>query len=153
MAAIVRLVRRYQKVHRELTAINNTNNYPDPKAPGFKDTTGLDLPKGMRIPDWRKYDYKNHNNLSRVERALAKEGLKSPWLRNEAWRQHSYTGIEAVFAWIWILWDFMKYGIMAFIVYETGFRLLKSSDADGHGHHVDDYPLLNELKQQKSSHH
>lgn len=157
MAAIVRLVRRYQKVHAELTALNSSNIYPDPKAPGFKDTTGMDLPKGVRIPDWRKYDYSNHNDLSRVERALAKEGLKSPWMRNEAWRHHRYSGIEAVFS-LWIqFWDFIKYGVIVFVVYEVCYRLfLKPADEDGHGHghhHEDKYPLRNESKMAQSSHH
>ncbi|KAJ8319873.1 hypothetical protein KUTeg_001460 [Tegillarca granosa] len=37
-------------------------------------------------PDWRQYKVENVPELTEVQRRLAKEGLKSPWLRNDVWR-------------------------------------------------------------------
>jgi NADH dehydrogenase (ubiquinone) 1 beta subcomplex subunit 3 len=40
----------------------------------------------VKIPDWRLYKVADVPELANVEKALARRGLKNPWLRNDVWR-------------------------------------------------------------------
>jgi len=40
----------------------------------------------VKFPDWRSYKVEAIPELTAVQRALAADGLKDPWLRNNVWR-------------------------------------------------------------------
>jgi hypothetical protein len=46
-------------------------------------TSGLHLPPGCHIPDWRQYKVENCPELADVQKRLAARGLKDPWLRSQ----------------------------------------------------------------------
>lgn len=151
MNAVRRFIQRVRAVHDE-DMIWKRNTYPDPKAPGFKDTSHLHLPKGVRIPEWSKYEVKNNRRMLEIEQELAKIGLKSPWLRNEVWRPAAFKGLDAPILYCLEAWRLFSWGVYAFIVTEIYFYFAGTyaDDGHGHGHDEDDpYPLLYEIEQRK----
>uniref|UniRef100_A0A336MCG7 NADH dehydrogenase [ubiquinone] 1 beta subcomplex subunit 3 n=2 Tax=Culicoides sonorensis TaxID=179676 RepID=A0A336MCG7_CULSO len=40
----------------------------------------------LKVPDWKIYKVEDAPRLMEVKQALARQGLKDPWLRNEVWR-------------------------------------------------------------------
>ncbi|XP_076350762.1 NADH dehydrogenase [ubiquinone] 1 beta subcomplex subunit 3 [Tachypleus tridentatus] len=48
----------------------------------------------VKIPDWRIYKVEDVPELMQVQKALAKYGLKDPWLRNEVWRYNPAFGTK-----------------------------------------------------------
>ncbi|CAH2056988.1 unnamed protein product, partial [Iphiclides podalirius] len=40
------------------------------------------------IPDYKQFKIEGIPQLEELEKALAKKGLRDPWIRNEAWRYH-----------------------------------------------------------------
>lgn len=124
-------------------------NEPPVHGPGFKDTAGKHLPKGVRIPDWKKYNVQETPELLEVQKRLAEKGLKNPWLRNDVWRYDprlwgTYMD-RSLF-----LFRYLKYGVAAFIVTESFAHLMGWRGDHGHHeeHHEDPYKLMYEMKKQ-----
>ncbi|XP_050045575.1 NADH dehydrogenase [ubiquinone] 1 beta subcomplex subunit 3 [Dermacentor andersoni] len=51
-------------------------------------------PKVPAVPDYRIYKVEDVPRLVKLRDALAREGLKDPWMRNEVWRYSSFTKIN-----------------------------------------------------------
>ncbi|RZF43320.1 hypothetical protein LSTR_LSTR001581 [Laodelphax striatellus] len=95
----------------------------------------------IEIPDWKSYKVEDVPELMRVKEALAKKGLKDPWLRNEVWRYHpSFGGSTMNITKIMLARGF-KYGLgltAASIAIEYAYAAaFPSDDHHGHGHHDD----------------
>jgi len=114
--------------------------------PGFKDTAGKHLPKGVRIPDWRKYSTKGLPELVDVEERLAARGLKNPWLRNEAWRFNRRLWGTSMDRWLF-MFRYIKYGVAGFVVCEAIAHL--TGRRGPHVHKEDKYTMVYELQPQK----
>lgn len=52
--------------------------------------------ENFKAPDWRKYKVDDIPALVNVRNALASQGLKDPWLRNEVWRHNPALGKSAL---------------------------------------------------------
>lgn len=94
------------------------------------------------IPDYKIYKVENVPKLMAVKRALAGQGLRDPWLRNEVWRfQEKEFGSEVFRIKSTFLRGF-TYGLAACVVtviatsiYDTVFAKKKHHGQHGHGDH------------------
>ncbi|XP_019870912.2 NADH dehydrogenase [ubiquinone] 1 beta subcomplex subunit 3-like [Aethina tumida] len=86
------------------------------------------------IPDWRIYKVENVPELQSVQKALASQGLKDPWLRNEVWRYDAKqfgtekTRLNKVF------FRGFKYGFGAFVLTVVGTEIWDRMYPSEHGH-------------------
>lgn len=88
----------------------------------------------LKIPDYRIYKVADVPQLAQVERALAAQGLKDPWLRNEVWRfDERYWGSPLKNAKQLIFRGF-KFGFTAFLITIAGTALYDKMHPDEHGH-------------------
>lgn len=92
------------------------------------------------VPDYKIYKVEDCPKLLKVQQALAKKGLKDPWLRNEAWRfQPAFKteGYRARLAFVrGIQWGFLAF--LATIAVEKAWeKMFESGNGHGHGsgHH------------------
>lgn len=90
-----------------------------------------------KIPDYKIYKVANAPPLLAVEKALAAQGLKDPWLRNEVWKfDKTQWGTPNQRLKVLVFRGF-KYGFGAFVITAVGSALYdKMNPSDhGHGHH------------------
>ncbi|XP_063708273.1 NADH dehydrogenase [ubiquinone] 1 beta subcomplex subunit 3 [Culicoides brevitarsis] len=92
----------------------------------------------VKIPDWRSYKVENAPQLMEVKEALARQGLKDPWLRNEVWRhdvkQFSTQGKRFALCFV----RGAPIGIAAFLItlgIEKAFNIPWAGSRPGHEHH------------------
>lgn len=85
------------------------------------------------IPDYRIYKVADCPKLVAVEKSLAAQGLKDPWLRNEAWRYHKGFGTRAEMIKMTFFRGF-KYGFAAFVLTMVGTKIYERQFPDEHGH-------------------
>lgn len=87
----------------------------------------------IKIPSPDSYKIENFPILVKFQERLAKEGLKDPWLRNEAWRYHpNYkTKTQRTLTFCLRGW---KLGIPAFLITIGIEGLLAMGKKDEHGH-------------------
>lgn len=90
-----------------------------------------------KIPDYRIYKVANVPELAQVERALAAQGLKDPWLRNEVWRFDRTQWGTPKQRWSLVFFRGFKYGFGAFIFTILGTALYDkiNPNEQSHGHH------------------
>lgn len=91
----------------------------------------------LKIPDYRIYKLEDAPKLLNLQRKLASQGLKDPWIRNEVWRYNEKemgtvgrnvrTGLFRGF----------KYGFAAFLLHAAGRAAYDRvfPDPHAHGHH------------------
>jgi len=92
----------------------------------------------MKVPDWKTYKVENAPELIRVQEALARKGLKDPWLRNEVWRYEKKEWGTVKSRWQSSIFRGFKYGVAAFVVtvaIEKGLELVNPPKDGHHGHH------------------
>lgn len=90
-----------------------------------------------KIPDYKIYKVADVPELAEVERALASQGLKDPWLRNEVWRFDPKGWGTPKERFNLIFFRGFKYGFGAFVLTIIGTAIydkLYPSKHD-HGHH------------------
>lgn len=91
----------------------------------------------FKVPDWKIYKVEDAPELMQVKQALARQGLKDPWLRNEVWRYNGQFGTKgARFAKIFTRG--LPYGFAAFLVtlgIEYAFDIPWQGSRPGHEHH------------------
>lgn len=86
------------------------------------------------IPDYKTYKVADVPELVAVEKALAAQGLKDPWLRNEVWRYNvKEWGTEKARGRL-IFFRGFKYGFGAFLVTIAGTALYDTLFPSAHGH-------------------
>ncbi|KAK2576306.1 hypothetical protein KPH14_005670 [Odynerus spinipes] len=91
---------------------------------------------GMEIPSPDRYNLENYPALNKYRERLAREGLKDPWLRNDAWRYTPKLGTKAHR--VSLLLRGWKLGVPAFLITIAAEKLLqmvKKDDQDGDKHH------------------
>ncbi|XP_075985110.1 NADH dehydrogenase [ubiquinone] 1 beta subcomplex subunit 3 [Anticarsia gemmatalis] len=84
------------------------------------------------IPDYKSFVVKGVPQLEELEQALAKKGLKDPWIRNEAWRYHPGFGSKSKRA-----FKFFFRGLpigVALTAITVGVEMALGG-GDDHGHH------------------
>ncbi|KAK2725599.1 NADH dehydrogenase [ubiquinone] 1 beta subcomplex subunit 3-like [Artemia franciscana] len=93
----------------------------------------------FKIPDWRQYKVENAPELVQLQRALASQGLKDPWIRNEVWRYERKPGFKTPLQQAsFLFFRGFKYGLaltVLTIAYDQVSKLTKSPVDHGHGHH------------------
>ncbi|NEU33360.1 hypothetical protein GN156_21975, partial [bacterium LRH843] len=92
----------------------------------------------IQIPDYKIYRVEDVPELMKVKEALAKKGLKDPWLRNEVWRYHPSFGGSKMNNLKIIFGRGFKAGVAltaASIALEYAYAAAFPSD-DHHGHHA-----------------
>ncbi|CAH0550844.1 unnamed protein product [Brassicogethes aeneus] len=90
-----------------------------------------------KIPDYRIYKVADVPELASIEKALASQGLKDPWLRNEVWRYNVKEFGNEKIRIKQVFFRGFKYGFGAFLLTIAGTAIydkLNPSD-HGHGHH------------------
>jgi len=111
----------------------------------------LNLPPGVKMPDWKQYKLEDTPELFKIKKRLAAKGLNDPWLRNEIWRYD------------WRIWGTptgrtMKVMFRGFH-YAVGLAVLSIGINDflladpNFDPHEDKYPLLKEVGRQSHGHH
>ncbi|BES98397.1 NADH dehydrogenase (ubiquinone) 1 beta subcomplex [Nesidiocoris tenuis] len=94
---------------------------------------GHGLGERAKIPDYTKWKVEDYPELVAHRERLALEGLKDPWIRNEAWRfdrKEWGTVRERVF----LSFRGFKWGLLGAVLLLGGEKLLGGSDSQ-HGHH------------------
>jgi NADH dehydrogenase (ubiquinone) 1 beta subcomplex subunit 3 len=111
----------------------------------------LHLPNGVRIPDWREYKVSREINpeLWRAQERLAREGLKDPWSRNNAWRFQGHYNFSPIKRLMRVFIGLPEAAVVLGVI--AAFNHFKGGDdhghGHGHGHDVDDkYKLLCEME-------
>uniref|UniRef100_A0A0K8TNQ9 NADH dehydrogenase [ubiquinone] 1 beta subcomplex subunit 3 n=1 Tax=Tabanus bromius TaxID=304241 RepID=A0A0K8TNQ9_TABBR len=87
-----------------------------------------------KVPDPSIYKVENAPQLLQVQQALARQGLKDPWLRNEVWRydpKHFGTHRSRL---INFLFRGFPYGFAAFVLTIGAEFALSRGKGHGHGH-------------------
>ncbi|CAL4081139.1 unnamed protein product, partial [Meganyctiphanes norvegica] len=86
-----------------------------------------------KIPDWQIYKIADAPPLIETQKALASQGLKDPWLRNEVWRYsekqfgtHNQRIFKAFFRGA-------KWGLLAAVATVAVEKTFFASDHHGHG--------------------
>ncbi|XP_059055913.1 NADH dehydrogenase [ubiquinone] 1 beta subcomplex subunit 3 [Achroia grisella] len=87
-----------------------------------------------KVPPYSQFQIQGIPQLEELEQALAKKGLRDPWIRNEAWRYHPGFGTK---------WQrarkvfFRGFGIgLGLTVVAVGAeKLLSGGDKHGHDEH------------------
>lgn len=90
----------------------------------------------VKIPDYRIYKVEDAPELMAVQKALAAQGLKDPWIRNEVWRYNRKEfGSESTR--IKMAFRGFKFGFAAFVVTALGTYIYDrvNPSEHGHGHH------------------
>ncbi|XP_022909740.1 NADH dehydrogenase [ubiquinone] 1 beta subcomplex subunit 3 [Onthophagus taurus] len=86
------------------------------------------------VPDYRIYKVENVPELLKTQRALAAQGLKDPWLRNEVWRYDVKAfGTEKMKLSKTFFTGF-KWGVLAVIVTLAGTAAYDKAFPPKHGH-------------------
>ncbi|XP_050355986.1 NADH dehydrogenase [ubiquinone] 1 beta subcomplex subunit 3 [Nymphalis io] len=85
------------------------------------------------IPKYTEFQIKGIPQLQELEEALARKGLKDPWIRNEAWRYHPGFGTR------WqrarkLFFRGLPLGI-ALTAATVAYDKLTAKEGHGHGHH------------------
>uniref|UniRef100_A0A1B6LA68 NADH dehydrogenase [ubiquinone] 1 beta subcomplex subunit 3 n=1 Tax=Graphocephala atropunctata TaxID=36148 RepID=A0A1B6LA68_9HEMI len=92
----------------------------------------------VEVPDYRIYKVEDIPELVRVQKELARKGLKDPWLRNEVWRYNvdnygTYSSrVRGMFG------RGVKFGLIAFgvtVAIETVSGIMSPEMPNGHDHH------------------
>ncbi|RZC31929.1 NDUF B12 domain containing protein [Asbolus verrucosus] len=88
-----------------------------------------------KVPDYRIYKVEDIPQLATTQRALAAQGLKDPWLRNEVWRYDpKIWGTEKTRVRGFFLRGF-KTGFAAFLVTIAATAVYDKMHPSEHGHH------------------
>lgn len=91
----------------------------------------------VKIPDWKSYKVEDAPELMKVREALARQGLKDPWLRNEVWRYNGQFGSQGAKLAKCVFRGF-PYGFAAFLItigIEKAFDIPWQASRPGHEHH------------------
>ncbi|CAD7089364.1 unnamed protein product [Hermetia illucens] len=91
-----------------------------------------------KVPDPSIYKVEDVAELKQVKDALARQGLKDPWLRNEVWRydpKHHSTHSKRL---IKFMFRGFPLGFAAFLA-TIGVEYALKGDDHGHGHHGGDH--------------
>ncbi|EDS39547.1 conserved hypothetical protein [Culex quinquefasciatus] len=86
-----------------------------------------------KVPDASIYKVADSPELVEVERALARRGLKDPWLRNEVWRYNPTHFSTHRSRLINFLFKGFPLGFAAFVA-TIGVEFALGIDYHGHGH-------------------
>ncbi|CAH1117135.1 unnamed protein product [Phaedon cochleariae] len=87
-----------------------------------------------KIPDWRIYKVEDVPELLTTQRALASQGLKDPWLRNEVWRYDpKYWSTEKIML-KKVFFRGFRYGFAAFVLTVGGTAIYDRIYPSEHGH-------------------
>lgn len=86
-----------------------------------------------KVPDYRIYKVADAPPLAQVEKALASQGLKDPWLRNEVWRYDKKWGTQTE-RFNKIFTRGFKYGFGAFVLTVIGTAIYDKMYPSEHGH-------------------
>ncbi|XP_072948205.1 NADH dehydrogenase [ubiquinone] 1 beta subcomplex subunit 3 [Epargyreus clarus] len=88
------------------------------------------------VPHYSQFQVQGIPQLEELEKALAKKGLKDPWIRNETWRYHPGFGTRFQRA-RKVFFRGFPLGL-ALTVATVGLRkMFGSDDHHGHGHDGD----------------
>lgn len=100
---------------------------------------GHDHHHKVEIPDYRIYKVEDVPELVRVQKNLAKLGLKDPWLRNEVWRYNVKEFGTLNSRVKTTVFRGFKYGFGAFVIttlLETAYeKMYPDTHGHGGGHH------------------
>nr|XP_023012443.1 NADH dehydrogenase [ubiquinone] 1 beta subcomplex subunit 3 [Leptinotarsa decemlineata] len=86
------------------------------------------------IPDYRIYKVEDVPELLTTQRALASQGLKDPWLRNEVWRYNPKEFGTESYRTKMVFFRGFKYGFGAFLLTIAGTALYDKMYPSDHGH-------------------
>lgn len=89
-----------------------------------------------KVPDASIYKVSDAPELVEVERALARRGLKDPWLRNEVWRYNVQQFSTHRTRLITFLFKGFPLGFAAFVA-TIGVEFALGVDYHGHGSHAE----------------
>lgn len=87
----------------------------------------------VKIPSPDSYKIENFPIIVKFQERLAKEGLKDPWLRNEAWRYHPKYKTKGQRA-MMLCFRGWKLGVPAFLITIGIEEFLRMGKKDEHGH-------------------
>ncbi|CAH2098010.1 unnamed protein product [Euphydryas editha] len=85
------------------------------------------------IPKYTDFKVKGIPQLEELEEALARKGLKDPWIRNEAWRYHPGFGTK----WLRARKLFFRGLPLGLALTVATLAYDKMTGGDSHGHHDD----------------
>lgn len=89
-----------------------------------------------KIPDYRIYKVEDVPELLSTQKALAAQGLRDPWLRNEVWRYNPQEFGTVASRTQNLFFRGFKYGFAAFVLTAIGGYVMdKRSGGHGHGEH------------------
>lgn len=87
-----------------------------------------------KIPDYKIYKVADIPELLAVEKALAAQGLKDPWLRNEVWRYDRAQWGTPKQRLTTLVFRGFKYGFGAFVLTVIGTKIYDKMNPTEHGH-------------------
>lgn len=91
-------------------------------------------PPTLKIPSHTIYKWEDVPQLVKMQKDLAKKGLKDPWARNDAWRFHPGFGTMGSRV-VTTLFRGWKLGIPAFLITIAAEKAFGIEYAGHHGHH------------------
>ncbi|CAK1590812.1 unnamed protein product [Parnassius mnemosyne] len=86
-----------------------------------------------KVPHYSQFQTKGIPQLEELEQALAKKGLRDPWIRNEAWRYHPGFGTRGLRARKLFFRGF-PLGLALTVATVAITELAGGKDDHGHGH-------------------